>query len=80
MGLANKDILLSKTTRPLIFCATHQLENFIKQGYRAEEAARELESRRTWRAADVCHECGETETIDPYNDGVPVCVFCGTRR
>lgn len=30
--------------------------------------------------SDVCHECGETETIDPYNDGVPVCVFCGTRR
>ena len=52
MGLANNDILLSKTTRSLIFCATHQLENFIKQGYRVEEAERELESRRTWRAAD----------------------------
>lgn len=34
----------------------------------------------TQRAADVCQECGETETIDPNNDGVPVCVFCGTRR
>lgn len=52
MGLANNDIHLSKTTRPLIFCATHQLENFIKQGYRVAEAERELESRRTWRAAD----------------------------
>ena len=30
--------------------------------------------------ADVCHECGETETVDPNNDGVPVCVRCGTRR
>ena len=29
---------------------------------------------------DVCQECGETETIYPNNDGVPVCVFCGTRR
>ena len=37
-------------------------------------------NRPTQRAADVCHECGESETIDPNNDGVPVCVFCGTRR
>ena len=37
-------------------------------------------SRRTQRAADVCHECGATETIDPNNDGVPICVECGTRR
>ncbi len=34
----------------------------------------------TKRPPDVCHECGETETIDPNNDGVPTCVFCGTRR
>ena len=37
----------------------------------------------TQRAADVwdvCHECGATETIDPNNDGVPICVECGTRR
>ena len=40
----------------------------------------ECESRRTMRAADVCHECGATETIDPNNDGVPICVECGTRR
>lgn len=40
----------------------------------------ECESRRTQRAADVCHECGATETIDPNNDGVPICVECGTRR
>ena len=40
----------------------------------------ECESRRTKRAADVCHECGATETIDPNNDGVPICVECGTRR
>ena len=49
--------------------------------------ARRLEewesSRPTQRAADVwdvCHECGATETIDPNNDGVPICVECGTRR
>lgn len=30
--------------------------------------------------SDVCQECGETETEDPNNDGVVVCVFCGTRR
>jgi len=36
--------------------------------------------RPTKRAPDVCHECGESETIDPNNDGVPTCVHCGTRR
>lgn len=34
----------------------------------------------TTHAPDVCHECGGTETVDPNNDGVPVCVHCGTRR
>lgn len=29
---------------------------------------------------DICMECGETETVDPYNDGVVVCAHCGTRR
>jgi hypothetical protein len=37
-------------------------------------------ARLTKRAPDVCHECGESETIDPNNDGVPTCVHCGTRR
>ena len=47
--------------------------------YTAEEIA-EAKRRRTQRPPDVCHECGESETIDPNNDGVPTCVFCGTRR
>lgn len=34
----------------------------------------------TQREADVCQECGKIETIDPNNDGVVVCVECGTRR
>lgn len=44
------------------------------------EVIREPFYRPTQRAADVCHECGATETIDPNNDGVPICVECGTRR
>lgn len=73
MGLAENDILLSKTTRPLFFCATHQLENFVKQGYMAEEAAQELECRRTPRAldGDDCeHELDTSET------GL-FCIKCG---
>lgn len=42
--------------------------------------ARWDEGKLTMRPADVCQECGETETVDPNNDGVVVCVFCGTRR
>lgn len=34
----------------------------------------------TRRPFDRCLECGETETTDPYNDGVPVCTNCGRRR
>jgi hypothetical protein len=37
-------------------------------------------ARLTQREADVCQECGKIETIDPNNDGVVVCVECGTRR
>lgn len=36
--------------------------------------------RGSLTAPDVCHECGGTETVDKNNDGVPVCVHCGTRR
>ncbi len=39
-----------------------------------------LASGLTQRPPVVCHECGESETIDPNNDGVPTCVHCGTRR
>lgn len=49
-GLAERDILLSKTTRPFFFVAQHQLEGFIKRGYRVEEARAELAMRRTPRA------------------------------
>jgi hypothetical protein len=53
LGLAIKDIELSKTTRPLFFCALHQLESFIKMGYRAEEAQAEITARLTQRAPDA---------------------------
>ena len=42
--------------------------------------AAQMIQRLTQRAPDVCLECGESETIDPNNDGVPTCVHCGTRR
>ena len=31
-GMADRDILLSQKSRPLLFCAAHQLESFIKKG------------------------------------------------
>jgi ribosomal protein L37AE/L43A len=40
----------------------------------------DLQAAEQKRAADECQECGKIETIDPNNDGVVVCVFCGTRR
>ena len=52
-GMADRDILLSQKARPFKFCATHQLENFIKDGYRTDEATAELEARRTPRAPDA---------------------------
>lgn len=48
--------------------------------YKELAELREKQTRLTQRAPDVCHECGESETIDPNNDGVPTCVHCGTRR
>ena len=62
-GLAERDILLSKTTRPFFFVAQHQLESFIKRGYRVEEARAELAVRRTPRAPDAGDSAASTSII-----------------
>ena len=41
----------------------------------SEQEFCEIKSRRTPRAADVCHECGAIEQFENN-----VCRVCGTRR
>ena len=73
------DIKIAREVAARIWC-DQEMSSIVMDVELVEEIAQLLASRLTPRAADVCQECGETETIDPNNDGVPVCVFCGTRR
>ena len=60
--------------------ARNEIKDLRKQIKRLRGSLELRNAAEQLRATDVCHECGESETIDPNNDGVPTCVFCGTRR
>lgn len=74
-GMAERDILLSQTTRPLLFCAAHQLESFIKKGYRASESQAELEARRTPRALDNGDSAASQALSTPSADNGQLALF-----
>lgn len=74
-GLAERDILLSKTVRPFFFSAQHQLESFIQKGYRASEAQAELEARRTPRALDNGDSAASQTLSTPSADNDQLALF-----
>lgn len=74
-GMADRDILLSQKSRPLLFCADHQLESFIKKGYRASEAQAELEARRTPRALDNGDSAASQALSTPSADNGQLALF-----